>query len=147
MDHRKKLRTSSTWKPIEPMSKSQLTAKKRLDAKLKGAKRPAAAKPKSKAKALAKPKAKAGAKKDKMKKEKKEKAEKKNKNKKNKDEKVGWNAETDYGVAKRLFKGQYAGPKKDFEKCWRQSDTCQRILKSMTTGELKRRRFENWLIQ
>ena len=44
-DHRPK-----SWKPIEPMKKAQLTAKKRLDAKLQNMKKPAAAKPKAKAK-------------------------------------------------------------------------------------------------
>ena len=159
-DHRPK-----SWKPIEPMKKAQLTAKKRLDAKLQNMKKPAAAKPKAKAKSsssktpAAKSKAKGSVAKGNWKKEKKNKKVDKKKNKKvdkkNKKElkakktgeRVGWNAETEYGVAKRLFREQFAGQKKDFEKCWRQSDTCQRILKSMTTGELKRRRFENWLIQ
>lgn len=141
------------------MRKTELTAKKRLDAKVgKGMKKPAAAKKKAKpSKKPAKASKSKGHVKNNEKDKKSKKEKKKDMDKKSKKEKkngmekktkpASWNAETEYGVAKRLFKGQYAGSKQEFEKCWRQSDTCQRILKSMTTGELKRRRFENWLIQ
>jgi len=136
------------------MKKSELTARKRLEGKYKGMKKPAAAKQKTKTKPYKKPakntsKSKGNKKKEQDKKRKQVKKSKQEKKKvtEKKTKPASWNAETEYGVAKRLFKGQYAGPKQDFEKCWRQSDTCQRILKSMTTGELKRRRFENWLIQ
>ena len=52
-----------------------------------------------------------------------------------------------YGEAKALFRSQYTGERKFIEEVWCGSGVCQTVLKSMSASELKRRRFNQWLLE
>ena len=105
---------------------------------------------KAKAKASAKSQAKASAKsqakpkevpKPKKKTEKSEKDQKKQKKQDSEQKLV--HGQSLYGKAKQDFKESYSGSKTDFEKSWRESPECQKVLRQMPWSEVKKRKLDH----